>query len=118
MKFIHISDLHYHRNNKDNKAANKMMKKLKENYADHYLIVTGDIADDGHEKQFENAYKALAPFKGRVFIAPGNHDFGAKGNFYSKERAHRFDEMLSLAAIVACFFPMDPAPITASFTVF
>ncbi len=33
---------------------------------------------------------------GRIFIVPGNHDFGAMGNFYSKERAKRFDEKLTI----------------------
>jgi 3',5'-cyclic AMP phosphodiesterase CpdA len=69
---------------------------IKENYPEHGLIVTGDITDDGAALQFENAYKALEPFKGKVYIAPGNHDFAAAGNLYSEERAHCFDTMLSI----------------------
>jgi 3',5'-cyclic AMP phosphodiesterase CpdA len=111
MKFIHISDLHYHKNKKDNKAADKVLKALKANYPKHNLIVTGDITDDGHNEQYENAYKALNPFKGKVFIVPGNHDFGAAGNLFSKERALRFDSMLSQRLDQGGTFTGDNTPI-------
>lgn len=52
MKFLHISDLHYHKNKKYNKAADKVLKALKANYPKHNLIVTGDITDDGHNEQY------------------------------------------------------------------
>jgi len=96
MKIIHLSDLHFHRDNKNNQEALTTLKNVKTNYPDHYLIVTGDIVDDGHEHQYENVYNELKEFKDRIFIAPGNHDFGAVGSFYSKERAKRFDDMLSM----------------------
>jgi 3',5'-cyclic AMP phosphodiesterase CpdA len=111
MKFIHISDLHFHRNKKDNKEAEKVLKAIKANYPKHNLIITGDITDDGHDGQYENAYKALAPFKGKVFIVPGNHDFGAAGNLFSKERALRFDEMLSKRLDQGGTFSGDNTPI-------
>ena len=95
MQFIHLSDLHFHRAKKDNKKATDTLKVVKDRYANHILIITGDIVDDGHETQYERAFDALKPFKGRVFICPGNHDFGAAGNFYSRERAQRCDEFLS-----------------------
>jgi len=96
MKFIHISDLHFHRHESDNEAATSLLQFINQNYPDHKLIVTGDIVDDGDEEQFKRAYEALEPFKGRIYISPGNHDFGAAGNFYSRERAERFDSMLSI----------------------
>ena len=96
MKFIHISDLHYHMDQNNNRKANKLLKFIQSDYPEHKLIVTGDITDDGHEKQYEAAFKALAPFNGRLFIAPGNHDYGAVGSFFEKERAERFDSMLSV----------------------
>lgn len=95
MKFLHISDLHFHRNQNDNRQANKLIKFVEEKYPAHNLIVTGDITDDGHAKQYANAYAALRKFQGRVFVAPGNHDFGAVGSFFSEERAKRFDLLLS-----------------------
>ncbi len=111
MKLIHISDLHFHRRKNDNKEAIAMLDFIKQNYPDHYLIVTGDIADDGHAKQFDQAFKALKPFKGRVFICPGNHDFGAMGNFYSRERAERFDRMLSDRLDQGGTFTGDATPV-------
>lgn len=95
MKFLHISDLHFHRNQDDNREANALLKFIGTKYPAHIVIVTGDITDDGHEKQYQNALDALSPFKGRVFIAPGNHDFGATGSFFSRERAERFDRFLA-----------------------
>lgn len=96
MKIIHLSDLHFHRKNNDNKKAIKTLKTIKTKYPEHYIVVTGDIVDDGHAKQYKNAFKELKQFEGRIFIAPGNHDFGAAGNFYSSEFGKRFDEYLSI----------------------
>lgn len=50
MKFIHISDLHFHRHESDNSEATKTLKYIKKQYTDHNLIATGDIVDDGHEE--------------------------------------------------------------------
>jgi len=111
MKFIHVSDLHFHGDQKKNQGANTVLKTIKEKYPNHRLIVTGDITDDGHSLQFQNAFKALKPFEGNVFITPGNHDFGAKGNFYSQERALRFDEMLSIRLQQGGTFKGDNTPV-------
>lgn len=111
MKFIHVSDLHFHQSKSDNKAATKMLKFIQSNYPQHYLIVTGDITDDGHESQYRRAAEALNPFKGRTFVCPGNHDFGAAGNFYSRERAERFDEFLSVPLEQGGTFTGDKTPV-------
>ncbi|MDD1609374.1 MAG: metallophosphoesterase [Methylococcaceae bacterium] len=116
MKFIHVSDLHFHRDNNDNNAIIKPLNFIHKNYKNHYLIVTGDIADDGHHEQFENAYNVLSKFmfpdgKPKVFICPGNHDFGASGSFFSKERAIRFDAMLSKPLKQGGTFTGDTTPV-------
>lgn len=111
MKFIHLSDLHFHRKKKENKEATKILDFIKKQYPDRYLIITGDIADDGHETQFERAFEAFKPFKGRIFICPGNHDYGVVGNFYSQERAVRFDEMLSIPLEQGGTFNRDNTPV-------
>ena len=111
MKFIHISDLHFHRHVSDNEAATSMLQFINQNYPDHKLMVTGDIVDDGDEEQFDRAYEALEPFKGRIFICPGNHDFGAAGNFYSRERAERFDSKLSIPLQQSGTFTGDDTPV-------
>jgi len=111
MKFIHLSDLHFHRHPGDNEAALAVLNYVQEHYPDSRLIITGDITDDGHPEQYENAYEALKPFMGRIFICPGNHDFGAAGNFYSAERARRFDEYLSLPLNQGGTFTGDQTPV-------
>ncbi len=96
MQFIHLSDLHFHRNKSDNEKATTMLQFVAQNYPAHYLLVTGDITDDGDSTQYERAAEALSVFKGRIFISPGNHDFGAAGMLYEPKRANYFDEKLSI----------------------
>ena len=95
MNFLHISDLHFHRRKKDNKEAVKLLKFIAQRYPAHILIVTGDITDDGDPEQYDRAFEALSGFAGRIFICPGNHDFGAAGFIYERQRARRFDEKLA-----------------------
>jgi len=111
MKILHLSDLHFHRNNKDNKEVNKTLDTVNTKYSNHYIIITGDIVDDGHEEQYENAFNKLKQFKNRIFIVPGNHDFGAAGNFYSQERGKRFDDMLSIPLGQGGTFLADNKPV-------
>jgi len=95
MKLLHFSDLHIHRSAEKNQLVTALFDRVGTMFPDHYIVVTGDITDDGHEKQYEQAQRMLLPFKGRVFLCPGNHDFGATGNFFSRERAVRFDDYLA-----------------------
>jgi 3',5'-cyclic AMP phosphodiesterase CpdA len=111
MKFIHLSDLHIHTHDSDNTAVRAMFDFIEEKYPEHRLIITGDIADDGAVRQFENAHAFLKPFKDRVFICPGNHDFGAAGYFYSHERALCFDEILAKPLNQGGTFKGDTTPV-------
>ena len=111
MKFIHLSDLHIHTHDSDNKDVVSLLSFISTKYPDHRLIITGDIADDGTKAQFENAYELLQQFKDKIFICPGNHDFGAAGNFYSHERALRFDDLLSKPLNQAGTFKGDSTPV-------
>jgi 3',5'-cyclic AMP phosphodiesterase CpdA len=69
MKFIHISDLHFHRSKKDNKDAVKLLKLIEQRYSAHYLVVTGDITDDGDAEQCGRAAEALSAFSATLIIA-------------------------------------------------
>jgi 3',5'-cyclic AMP phosphodiesterase CpdA len=95
MKLLHISDTHIHGDieNEENVRVKKMLDYITHAYKDHKIIVTGDITDDGSEAQYIVAEKYFTPVYdgGNLFICPGNHDYGAAGNFYSLERAKRFD---------------------------
>jgi 3',5'-cyclic AMP phosphodiesterase CpdA len=95
MKFIHISDLHFGKT--PDKIIEDTLSFINLTYPKHKLIITGDIVNDGEEVQFNRAYTALVPFIAdqRIFICPGNHDFGEDGVKYSYERAERFDRLLS-----------------------
>lgn len=111
MKYLHLSDLHIHTCDGDNKDASSMLKFVSKKYPDHHLIVTGDITDGGTAAQFDNALALLEPFKNRIFICPGNHDFGAAGNFYSHERALRFDRILAEQLDQGGAFKGDSTPV-------
>ena len=111
MKFIHLSDLHIHTHADDNKAVSSILDFVAKSYPEHNLIITGDIVDDGTSAQFANAYAMLKPFQGRVFLCPGNHDFGAAGNFYSAERALRFDRTLAEPLNQGGTFKGDSTPV-------
>lgn len=39
-----------------------MLAHIRVNYPEQYLIITGDITDDGDEQQYRLAYQALKPF--------------------------------------------------------
>lgn len=111
MKFIHLSDLHIHSSNNDNAALIESLDFIFGAYPQHGLIITGDITDDGAPKQYQNAYELLKPFIGRIFICPGNHDFGAVGSLYSEERALRFDASLSIPLNQGGTFKGDCTPV-------
>ncbi len=111
MKFIHLSDLHIHTHDEDNAAVSSTLNVVAQKYPHHQVIITGDIADDGTADQLDNAYAMLQPFKGRIFFCPGNHDFGAAGNFYSEERALRFDLILSQQFNQGGTFKGDTTPV-------
>jgi 3',5'-cyclic AMP phosphodiesterase CpdA len=88
-----------------------MFDYIRKRYNDHYLIITGDITDDGDEQQYDNAFEVLNQFTGRLFICPGNHDFGTRGNKYSKRKAKLFDQKLSIPLGQNDFFFGDNDPV-------
>jgi 3',5'-cyclic AMP phosphodiesterase CpdA len=95
VKLLHLSDLHIRTHAEDNKQATALMTYIGQHYPEHTLVITGDITDDGNREQYEYADRLLEPFAGRIYFCPGNHDYGKAGNFYSPERAARFDEYIS-----------------------
>lgn len=111
MKFIHLSDLHIHRNDRDNEDVIAMLNYIKQHHSEHRLIITGDITDDGDELQYKKAYAMLRQFENKVFICPGNHDYGALGNLYSFERARRFDQRLARPLKQGGTFKGDSTPV-------
>jgi 3',5'-cyclic AMP phosphodiesterase CpdA len=96
MKFIHLSDLHFHRIQSENEDIIKRLDYIGANYPSHKLIITGDIVHDGAYVEFRNAFKALERFKELIFFCPGNHDFGKGGTNFSQECVAFFDSELSI----------------------
>ena len=98
IKIAHVSDLHFHQAAINNKKAVSLLKKMQKAYpfntGYNYLLITGDITDDGDKVQYAKVFAALKPFVGHLLLTPGNHDYGPLGNFYSEDSAKAFDDYL------------------------
>jgi hypothetical protein len=111
IEIYHVSDLHIGR---DTKKAQLLLRRIKRKFEigeheNRYLLVTGDIVQHGWKKQYQTALRALLPFKDKVWIAPGNHDYGFLGFIYSKASAILFDNPLALDLLFAHeYFPKFP----------
>lgn len=97
IRIYHVSDLHLHQDNSKNREAlallGRLYSEVKFGPSDpNYLLITGDIVDDGDESQYAQAQEALKPFLGHLLICPGNHDYGPFGNLYERACAQRFDD--------------------------
>ena len=95
IEIFHVSDLHFGKDARQNRKAQSLLDAISQKlarHADRYLLVTGDITQHGRQNEYELAAQALSPFAGRVFITPGNHDYGSFfGMKYSVQKALYFD---------------------------
>ncbi len=94
IELFHVSDLHFNKK----KVAKAFLAKIKDTFkieanSNKYLLITGDITDDGFVKQYTKAAEALAPMAGSVRAVPGNHDYGNMGFIYHEKRAKYFDDV-------------------------
>lgn len=110
ISIIHVSDLHFHTNDKDNSQITEALDTLRSTlFSDSpntYLMVTGDIVDDGHRQQYRQAHAKLAQFPRPILLAPGNHDVGPSGWLYDQECAGWFDtELAQKLGYDRTFFP-------------
>jgi 3',5'-cyclic AMP phosphodiesterase CpdA len=97
MKIFHISDLHIRSDMKHNYQVESKLYTLSQKLGPVDMVVlTGDITDDGSEVQYANALKLLTPFTNRIFVAPGNHDYGTMGLNYKRECVKRFNVLAEL----------------------
>lgn len=95
LRMIHVSDLHLKSKTGQNSEPLALLRKVHGQFDSRtYLLVTGDIADDGDDAQFRNAVQALSPFKDRLLIVPGNHDAANHGLDYSRGREEHFEQYL------------------------
>jgi 3',5'-cyclic-AMP phosphodiesterase len=102
MQIIHLSDLH-----SELAALKQLVRHIgaRTDLDDCALVITGDVTDDGQPQEWRAIELALAPLVGKlpIFIVPGNHDCGAQGITYDRERAEtaaRYCRKLSSAPVV------------------
>ncbi|MCP3933651.1 MAG: hypothetical protein GY705_31675 [Bacteroidetes bacterium] len=85
---------------RENKNCKKIVKfiigKYKEDDIKPIILITGDIVDDGDEKQYNNAVIILKPLTESftVLACPGNHDYGPCGNFYTEKSQMLFQKYI------------------------
>ncbi len=97
LELIHVSDLHFGKSRKQNKRALRLLGKIQTQFdfsgeQQRYLLVTGDSTHHGRRGEYQLAAQALAPFTGRIFLTPGNHDYGSLGGtIFSRRKARYFD---------------------------
>jgi hypothetical protein len=94
IELFHVSDLHFNRK----KGVKEFLGRIKDTFGiepdgNKYLLVTGDITDDGKVAQYKKAGQALASLAGNVRACPGNHDYGNMGFIYHEKRAKYFDDV-------------------------
>lgn len=94
IRLLHISDLHFHRGQHKNKPILRALTIIEQRFPEHYLVITGDITDDGHDDQYKRAQDALLPFQDRLLLCPGNHDGGPIGNIFRQECLDRFNQRM------------------------
>jgi len=102
IKFIHISDMHWHSKREDNYQQLKVVQSLRKYQDTHVILDTGDITDDGVLAQYLNVRDAMKCF--RWLFVPGNHDHGYAGVRWSEECAKRFDSLLAKPFLTGNFF--------------
>ncbi|MCU7497959.1 MAG: metallophosphoesterase [Ignavibacteria bacterium] len=79
MKIAHISDLHVctRRNFRNIKNARRLLEHIINNNYDH-VVITGDITENGNEKEFRLIRKLLEEFNlldtNKLSVVIGNHD--------------------------------------------
>lgn len=94
MKLIHVSDLHVKILPKDNENVHTKLAGVRALMGPgDKLVVTGDITEDGLEAQYQNALELLKPFKGRLVMCPGSHDYGLLGSFYDPHAEKRWKHL-------------------------
>lgn len=98
IEIFHVSDLHFKTFDSENAAAKHLLSRIADTYfnpklENRYLLITGDVTDSGNVYEYGAAQDSLLPFKEKIIITPGNHDYATDNNGcgYSKDSARYFD---------------------------
>jgi len=79
---IHLTDLHLTDKTEISKKINSLIQAIENEFSiitKRYLVITGDIANQGKSKEYKNAIKILRNIKDKlnitkIILVPGNHD--------------------------------------------
>ena len=82
MNIVQITDLHIVKDKEGKinnfntfQAASEVVRHVAKHQKNiDYLILTGDISDDGTPESYENLREILSPVEHKVLFIPGNHD--------------------------------------------
>lgn len=75
--FLVVSDVHYYN---ENPEFGKKLDKLRKEHNAEFLIVNGDIAQSGLEKQFNMFLDDMKNYNGNFYPVLGNHDVYHNGS--------------------------------------
>lgn len=64
-----------------------------------WLLLTGDLTDNGSQEEHDLALELLSPFSGQLLMAPGNHDYGWLGNLYQEAAERRWKTLMTALAV-------------------
>ncbi len=98
MKIVHISDFHVTGHNFVKEWGDNAIEMVNE-IKPEFMIITGDLTDEGYVYEYEKVMKFLERFKcKKQFVVPGNHDaqnegykvfeyyFGTRFPYYENDR--------------------------------
>jgi 3',5'-cyclic AMP phosphodiesterase CpdA len=88
MKAVFIADPHIKADHQDNVVVEQHLSKLDPT---DWIIVVGDVTDNGIAEEYAEALRLLSPWKGHCVLVPGNHDCdGLHGLRWSAQAAARW----------------------------
>lgn len=75
-RFIHLSDPHIQgtKDSRDHDEKLRLIAKEINLFSPEFVIITGDIADDGTRPEYLRFGRTLTAFEIPTFVIPGNHD--------------------------------------------
>jgi len=112
---LHLSDLHITGKPHTDIRVQQLFQKVLQRWSGKekpLIVITGDIVDDGKEKQFQVAAELMRTLRDRGFLLypiPGNHDYGWHGSIARSKKFELFKKYLLPGQHIA--YPWTPEPI-------
>jgi len=101
MKAVFIADPHIKAHPEDNEVIAKHLANLDQS---DWLILVGDLTDNGIAEEYKEALRLLAPWKDQCLLVPGNHDCdGLHGFRWSPQAAARWAKFVEEMEAVGDF---------------